>query len=78
MATNGKRDLSLIRDLVARMEFERSALACVQLAHALGYGVQVWPDAVELTKPGRRAQYPSVAALRRSLAREARRLVGRG
>ena len=76
MALRGKRDVSAIRDLVARLELECSSLTCVQLARALAYSVLVWADCIEVYKPGAHVRYTSLDAFRRALLRDARRMIG--
>ncbi|HLG75906.1 MAG TPA: hypothetical protein VKX46_05795 [Ktedonobacteraceae bacterium] len=84
-------DLPAIRDLVARLELERSSLACVQLAHACGYELVFWYEAqrrghcarkrrlwVEVTRHGQSAWYDSFEALCHAMLCAARRLIRHG
>jgi hypothetical protein len=83
MAKTRKLDTLTIRDLVALLELECSALVCMHLAYALGYRVFVWENFAKtdrhivLERSGTRVHHSSLPALRKALLRDARcRLVG--
>lgn len=68
-----------LRDLVAWLEAERSALPCVRLAHALGYEITGRAGRVGVRKPARRrvVWYASADAFMDALLHDARQVLER-